>query len=392
LPRAHALLDEWAERVRTISTRVEVPLVAAGVLSTSGLLELVGRSGGVPSDISTGLALVLFTTVPLALVLSHLVASAATITSALLLTLASGRPVTVAGALATVAVLYLVAMRSVPRTTLFFACPFVAYAIWPAESGAGGKGFAVLLLLVAVGSLSAGGSRRAGSEAAQRHATDWAYADTVLAHAARGERARIARELHDIVAHHISMISVQAETARLTTPGMPAEGASCLLLIGETARQGLTEMRRLLGVLRADDDAEPARRPQPGLDQLVLLADDARNTGSGVRLIITGSAAPLDPGIELAAFRIVQEALTNARRHAPGAAVDVELQYLDGALHLRVRDSGPGTAADGTAVGGHGLLGIRERVAMAGGTLRTSQDAAGGFVVEAVLPAPAAAQ
>jgi signal transduction histidine kinase len=151
-------------------------------------------------------------------------------------------------------------------------------------------------------------------------------------------------------------------------------------------------MRRLLGVLRDDAAPEPTRRPQPGLDQLVLLADDARSTGSGVRLIIEGCAVPLDPGIELAAFRIVQEALTNARRHAPGAAVDVELHYVDGALHLRVRDSGPGAPTGALLAGGHGLLGMRERAAMAGGTLRTSEDAAGGFVIEAVLPAPEAAQ
>lgn len=392
MTQTNALRERSRKQVRSIRTWTELPLVAAGVLGMCGLLELVGHSGAVPSDISTGLALVLCTTVPLVFVPSHLLASAVTITSALLLSLASGSQVTIAGVVAAAAALYLVAVRSTPRTALLFAVPFVAYAIWPAESGSGGKNFAVLLLLIAVGSLSAGSSSRAGSQAAQRNAADWAYADTVLAHAARGERARIARELHDIVAHHISMISVQAETARLTTPGMPAEGASRLLVIGDTARQSLTEMRRLLGVLRDDAAAEPTRSPQPGLDQLVLLADDARSTGSGVRLIVKGRAVPLDPGIELAAFRIVQEALTNARRHAPGAAVDVELRYVAGALHLRVRDSGPGAPTGSVPVGGHGLLGMRERAAMAGGTLRTSEDAAGGFVIEAVLPAPEAAQ
>jgi signal transduction histidine kinase len=390
VPQTLPLLERSGERVRTISAWANLPLLAAGALSTLGLLELVGRSGGVPSDISTGLALVLCTTVPLAFLRSHLVTSAVTITAALLLSLATAGHLTVAGVLAAMAALYLVAVRCTSRTTLLFAVPFVAYAIWPAESGAGGKTLAVLLLLTAVGSLSVGGSRRAGSAAAQRTAADWAYADTVLAHAARGERARIARELHDIVAHYISMISVQAETARLTTHGMPAEGADRLLIIGDTARQALTEMRRLLGVLRDDAAPEPTRRPQPGLEHLVQLADDARSAGSGVRLIIEGCAVPLDPGIELAAFRIVQEALTNARRHAPGSAVDVELRYVPGALHLRVRDSGPGAPTGVRPVGGHGLLGMRERTAMSGGTLRTSEDAAGGFVIEAVLPTPAA--
>jgi len=203
-------------------------------------------------------------------------------------------------------------------------------------------------------------------------------------HLARGERARIARELHDVVAHHISMIAVQAETARLTTPGLPATGAQRFAAIGDTARAGLTEMRRLLGVLRedaeqdekTDPDPEPAgparpgadRRPQPGLPQLGDLVDHAREaSGSEVRLIMSGPATRLDPGVELAAYRIVQEALTNARRHAPGAAVDVELRYAGDAL----------------------LLGMRERAAAVGGSLRAGDARGGGFCVEAELPAKA---
>jgi signal transduction histidine kinase len=379
-------------RLRRISVSPDLPLVAAALLGTLGLLEVVAGSGEPSVDVSSALVLVLCTTVPLAFVRSYVLIVALTITVALLLTLLSGGQPTVAGVLAETAVLYLVALRASRQTALLFAAPFVTYAIWPAESGAGGKTFAVVLLLIAAGALGTGSTRRAGAEAAQRSAADWAYADTVLEHAARGERARIARELHDIVAHHISMISVQAETARLTTPGMPAEGANRLLTIGDTARQALTEMRRLLGVLRDDAAVEPTRRPQPGLDQLVTLADEARGTtGSGIRLIVQGRVVRLDPGIQLAAYRIVQEALTNARRHAPGAAVDIELHYLDGALQVRVRDNGSGCPDDGPLAGGHGLLGMRERAAMTGGTLVTSQDAAGGFVVEAVLPAPEAA-
>jgi signal transduction histidine kinase len=227
----------------------------------------------------------------------------------------------------------------------------------------------------------------------------------------RGERARIARELHDVVAHHISMVAVQAETARLTTPGLSAAGAQRFTEIGGTARAGLTEMRRLLGVLR--EDAEDAgalvadRHPQPGLPQLAELIDAAREATAShaTRLIVSGPVADFDPGVELAAYRIVQEALTNARRHAPGAAVDVELRYDDHALHLRIRDNGPGpTHPDGTGPkhpegaggsgsapsqggGGHGLLGMRERALAVGGSLRTGAAAGGGFCVEANLPA-----
>ncbi|HEX6854799.1 MAG TPA: sensor histidine kinase [Streptosporangiaceae bacterium] len=272
---------------------------------------------------------------------------------------------------------------------------------------------AVLLAVGAPAAAAAGITVRARREARIRTAAGEALADTLTEHTARGERARIARELHDVVAHHISMVAVQAETARLTTPGLPAAGAQRFTEIGNTARAGLTEMRRLLGVLR--DDAEEAgasvadRHPQPGLPQLAELIDAARQaSGTSARLIVSGPVAEFDPGVELAAYRIVQEALTNVRRHAPGAAVDVELRYQDHALHLRVRDNGPGPAQPpaggrlaagglpagwpaGTPgempAGGHGLSGMRERALAAGGSLRTGAAPGGGFLVAADLPA-----
>ncbi|MFI6521922.1 sensor histidine kinase [Spirillospora sp. NPDC050679] len=228
--------------------------------------------------------------------------------------------------------------------------------------------------------------RRARAAAAERDASRRAVEETLLELTARGERARIARELHDVVAHHISMISVQAETARLATPGMPELGAERLLAIGDTARTALTEMRRLLGVLREDAGAEPTRRPQPGLQQLLELVDESREAGgAAVRLIIRGRVTELDAGIELTAYRIVQEALTNARRHAPGAAADVELHYAPDALRVVVRDSGPGPSG-GADPAGHGLLGMRERVATVGGELRAGPGPVTGFQIEAVLP------
>jgi signal transduction histidine kinase len=202
---------------------------------------------------------------------------------------------------------------------------------------------------------------------------------------------------------------VQAETARLTTPGLTDAGKQRFAAIGDTARAGLTEMRRLLGVLREDAKAaadveeladqeaasrpEADRRPQPGLPDLGDLVDEARDvSGSAARLIVSGQVARLDPGVELAAYRIVQEALTNARRHAPGAAVDVELRYADDLLRLRIRDNGPGSpraAATAGPAAGHGLLGMRERAATAGGSLRAGNAPGGGFCVEAELPAKA---
>ena len=246
-----------------------------------------------------------------------------------------------------------------------------------------------LVALAAVWALLAARRLRgARVAAARRHESARAVESTLLELTARGERARIARELHDVVAHHISMISVQAETARLTTPGMPAEGEKRLREIGDTARTALTEMRRLLGVLREDAGAgvehRPTRAPQPGLQQLLELIDEMR-ASANARLIVRGAVTPLDPGIELVAYRIVQEALTNARRHAPGAAVDVEIAYAPEELLVTVRDNGPGPPGHVNG-GGHGLLGMRERVATVGGELRTGAAPVSGFLVEARLP------
>ena len=288
---------------------------------------------------------------------------------------------------------------------LGLAAPFLLLAL----ISRGGAAAVLLASLVpaAAGTGIAMRSRRAASlEGAVRSE----LADTLVEHMARGERARIARELHDVVAHHISVISVQTETALLTVPDLPPEGARRLREIGETARAGLTEMRRLLGVLRSDVDSPAVgeRQPQPGLRQFASLIDESRTASSGlVRLIVSGRVTSFDPGVELAAYRIVQEALTNARRHAPGAAADVELHYEQDMLWVRVRDNGPGLRPGGTGIGlddgagrdgkhtgggGHGLLGMRERALTVGGTLRTGAAPGGGFLVEARLPAKFEAQ
>jgi signal transduction histidine kinase len=195
--------------------------------------------------------------------------------------------------------------------------------------------------------------------------------------------------MHDIVAHHISLISVQAETARLTTPNLSADGKARLLAMGETARLAMSEMRRVLGVLRDDAGAESEQLPQPGLSQLIALADETRALGGpNVRLIFRGQTRPLDPGLELTAYRIVQEALTNARKHAPGASVGIEVLYASDRLRLNIWDTGStnGAGEDVAADGGFGLLGMRERAATAGGRVRVGRNGFGGFVVQAVLP------
>jgi signal transduction histidine kinase len=214
--------------------------------------------------------------------------------------------------------------------------------------------------------------------------TQAAMEESIREQTAMEERAAIARELHDIVAHHLSMIAVQSETARLTSPKLSADARGRFEAIAATAREALTETRRLLGVLREDVGGQAERAPQPGLDQLPELVDTARDAGSNVRLILQGKVVSLPPGIDLAGYRIVQEALTNARRHAPGADVDVEVTYRDGIVKLRVRDHGPGPAEEMLA--GHGLVGMRDRATIAGGTFECGAAEGGGFAVDVELP------
>ena len=269
---------------------------------------------------------------------------------------------------------------------VILGAPFLVVAL-AGPSVTGVRLFAVVLASLVPASVIAGNAGRARGDAQEHTAERQAFAGILMENTARGERARIARELHDVVAHHISLIAVQAETARLTTPGIPADGAKRLRAIGDTAREALTEMRRLLGVLREDADTEvPDRRPQPGLGQLAELLDEARNaSGAVTRLIVSGAPSTLNSGVELATYRIVQEALTNARRHAPGAAIDVELHFSDHGLLLRIRDNGPGPPAEAPD-GGHGLLGMRERAAAVGGELHVGAAPGGGFLVEAEMP------
>jgi signal transduction histidine kinase len=370
--------------------------VAAALLALFAASEVLLRADGeVPLPLALSLAL--GTTVPVAVPAGKgsrgAVGAAAVLTAvAAMLSLAPFHVLTGAGLGALLVVLHQAGLRGPKPLAVLLPLPFIAYAVTaPAGSGAGERFLTVLVAVCAAVAAGTGLARRARDTALVNSAAEQAIAETLLEHAARGERARIARELHDVVAHHISMIAVQAETARLTTPGLPAVGAERFLAIGDTARTALTEMRRLLGVLREDagTTTTPDRRPQPGLEQLGELVDEARDaSAAAVRLIVEGAVRPLGPGLELTAYRIVQEALTNTRRHAPGAAVDIELRYTRDALRLRVRDNGPSPHRTGGFDGGHGLLGMRERAAMVGGELRAGPARRGGFLIEATFPAP----
>ncbi|MET7569802.1 sensor histidine kinase [Streptomyces sp. NPDC005492] len=379
-----AVTSRW--RTAEAATRALVVRVALGALGVLAVSEVLVRGTDLAGGFAALLLLSLSSTLPLAFVLGteRLARSCAALalSASCVLSLVPFGELTAGGIVAQLVCVYVLGRTGATRLGGLLVLPYVVIALGSREGPT--RIVAVLVATLASAAAATGIAHQVRSTALAHSVTEQAFADTLLEHAARGERARIARELHDVVAHHISMIAVQAETARLTTPGLPAEGATRLLAIGDTARTALTEMRRLLGVLREDADTGVQRRPQPGLGQLMELVDASRDAaGSRTRLIVSGPITPLDPGIEVTAYRIVQEALTNARRHAPGAAVDVELRYGDEDLAVRVRDNGPGPATDGT---GHGLLGMRERAATVGGTLLTGPAPGGGFLVEARLP------
>jgi signal transduction histidine kinase len=203
--------------------------------------------------------------------------------------------------------------------------------------------------------------------------------------AAAAERARIARELHDVVAHNVSVMVVQADGASYALDTEPEKTRQALAAIAGTGRQALAEMRRLLGVLRSGDGAT-GLAPLPGIGQLGELLQQTRATGLTVAFTVEGVPGPLPDGVALAAYRIVQESLTNTRKHAgPAASAQVTLRYCEDALVLSITDDGRGaaTSADGA---GHGMTGMRERVALYGGTLQAGPRPGGGYQVTARLP------
>jgi signal transduction histidine kinase len=197
------------------------------------------------------------------------------------------------------------------------------------------------------------------------------------------ERTRIARELHDVVAHHMSLIAVRAETAPYRLSDLPGPVRAEFGSLSEVAREALAEMRRLLGVLRQDQPAGLA--PQPQLSDVSALVDATRRSGVPVELSMPSALGQVPSGVALCAYRIVQEALSNASRHAPGAAVVVSVDHEAGAVVLRVAN-GPGGPAHSEHEPGHGLTGMRERVALLGGSLSAGPAPGGGFAVSVVLP------
>ena len=218
--------------------------------------------------------------------------------------------------------------------------------------------------------------------------------------AVAGERARIARELHDLVAHSMSVINLQAQGARRVLPDDPAAAIDALEAIDRASRQGLDEMRRLLSLLRTNDE-RPTLQPQPGLDDLGPLVDHVRAAGLDVRLTVEGERRPLGSGVELAAYRVVQEALTNALKHSESGSAAVLVRYGAADVEVEVRNAQASASAAGTPTSadpptaeapaarpglGMGLVGMRERVILYGGAFEAGGEPGGPFVVRVRLP------
>ena len=236
--------------------------------------------------------------------------------------------------------------------------------------------------------------------------------DRQAALAAAQERTRIARELHDVVAHHVSLMAVQSEAAASLLPDRPEAAGKSVEVIGQTAREALTELRRLLGVLRGPSDGRPAATsPSPSISELDEVLVQVRQAGIAVDLRVEGSPSKLAPGVDLTAYRIVQEALTNTVRHSGASQAAVTVSYEPGYVTVSVADAGRGpvavtvgrsadpadhappdppkaNGARQAGPGGFGLAGIAERVASCGGSLTVGPSQAGGFAVTARLPAP----
>ena len=201
------------------------------------------------------------------------------------------------------------------------------------------------------------------------------------------ERARIARELHDVIAHNVSVMVVQAAAGEDVFDEDPGKARESLAAVASTGRAALTELRRLLGVIRADDDrGEPAYMPQPGIEYLDELVRQVRETGLGVELSVLGEARPVPEGVGLCAYRIVQEALTNTLKHAHASTAQVQLRYVADALELQVLDDGRGLSSVNGEASGQGLIGMRERVALFGGELTAGPRSGPGYEVRARLP------
>jgi signal transduction histidine kinase len=375
------------ESIRGLGEGPNLGPFLALVLGSGSLIEAFAYAS--PRDRPIAMVANLAVTLPLAGAFRWRLWAAVAVTALMMIPLSGAVVMTVSAVVAQLIVLFLVADRFGHLASIPFAIPYLLNALFNWSGGDPGVPGLLLLVLV-VAAVALGAVWRLRRQAiAERDESRREAADSLRERAAVEERARIARELHDVVAHHVSKIAVQAEVGRVADPDASELERARLTDIGETAREALREMRRVLGVLREDAGGGGERAPQPGLAQLEHLIEEARLAGSPVRFSLSGRVTPLPPSVDLSAYRIVQEALTNTLRHARGVArAAVTLRYRPSELCVEVLDDGTASSADHSADGrtGHGLIGMRERVALFGGDFFAGPGAGGGFEVRARFP------
>lgn len=391
--------DKTARRLM-IGGAVLVVLLTAGTCTSITL-----DTGRLPYGIALVLGLAQTTPVLLALtrpVAAWYTALAATVVIALVTTPGSGGswPWTIPGLVAYVTVLLMLAWSVSPLvSTVVWALTVLTGSLLTLRGGSSLFSGIPLAAVLCAGACALGAVLRGRSDVRrqlkhQEHLTEAERARNILLQ----ERARIARELHDVVAHHMSVIAVQAEAApyRVDSDKVPRELGDSFTTIRDNALTALNELRHLLGMLRSEDTGgeQPLdRAPQPTMADIEELVANVRAAGADVRMTVDGTPSAVPPGVGLSVFRILQEALSNALRHAPGCPVGVEIAYGGEEVQLRVVNSLPtapvsSRAALTRAGAGHGVLGMRERAAMLGGTLRAGPAPGpdGHFEVLALLP------
>lgn len=386
----------WMTRERTLVGR-RAPAVldwlVALALVVIGFLEIA--SGAFPGPVAVAAAFQVASTLPVAFRrLAPLPAITVSVVVALPYVLAYGAGNSLAGAVTLLLLVYSVGRHLDGRGLLAGTAMGLLMIV---ELGIGGRlvtpedwiyvlliyGAALVFGVALRGQVERSIALAVAADRAQRELEATAQA------AVQEERARIARELHDVVAHNVGLIVLQAGGARSVLATDPDRARTALQVVEETGRQTLAEMRHLVGILRVDDGAE--RKPLPRLERLPALIDEARGAGLAVDLEVKGPPVELPAGLELAAYRLIQEALTNVRKHAAMAQAHVRLCYEPDRLRIEVSDDGgpSGAARDGApdASGlGHGLIGMRERVQLYDGRLDAGPLPGGGFRVEAILP------
>jgi signal transduction histidine kinase len=371
-------------RLRSLASPLAFDAALAVALAAAAEAELLSQRGAGQRPLALLLALAM--TLPLAARRRFPLAVAAVVAASFPLQWAVGVDMynylasVIAGLLAG----YSVAAHARPRRSL----PAVAFLYAMVALGAlrGAAGLAWGLILVGGAALAGWGIRGRrlhAQELAVLAAELEAARDENARAAVTEERARIARELHDVVAHAVSVMVVQAGAADQVLPAELLPAREALLAVQQTGRQALVELRRLLGVLRADGQSA-TRGPQPGLAALGALAQNVREAGLAVSVGIEGDTTAVGPGLDLAAYRIVQEALTNTLKHARATRVEVTVRVAADALELTVEDDGRGPANGGGR--GHGLIGMRERALLYGGELEAGARNGSGFAVRARLP------